>query len=244
MWFSVWWCVVVDVATVRCSDIFFVFVLKQVHDLEVSIARKSFIDNMHALEEGEEELRSKTNMQQDDEDPSEKEITAKNLWRAIRKYGPGVWGRKKTAEIKLSDVEEMIYDADSLNQSGDMKVDLNELLNVLEMVATEEIKEDLGKSEQGMIRVPTGRHLAALMNMESASDTLVNRARKANISRPVTDSIFNDVHSAPTVVAASNERKEPNTMRNRGTISKHQSLPSDPNISVGTMGSSTGSLGQ
>ena len=101
---------------------------------------------------------------EDEDDDGIQEISSKHLWRAIRKFGPTVWGRKKTAAISLKDVEEMVYDADVIDQSGDMKVSLSELLNALEMVATEEIKQDLGKSEQGMIRVPTGRHLAALMS--------------------------------------------------------------------------------
>jgi len=144
---------------------------KQVHDLEVNLARQSFVDH-HNVEEGE-----------DEDDDGIQEISSKHLWRAIRKFGPTVWGRKKTAAISLKDVEEMVYDADVIDQSGDMKVSLSELLNALEMVATEEIKQDLGKSEQGMIRVPTGRHLAALMNMESASETLVDRARRASVKR-------------------------------------------------------------
>ena len=51
------------------------------------------------------------------------------------------------------------------------------------MVATEEILEEDQdeKTEKGMIRVPTGRHLAELMNMESASETLVDRARRATV---------------------------------------------------------------
>ena len=79
----------------------------------------------------------------------------------------------------------MVYDADSLDQSGDMKVNLDELLNVLEMVAADEIEEKTSnkKANKGMIRVPTGRHLAALLKMDTVDNELLKTAKRASIKR-------------------------------------------------------------
>ena len=113
----------------------------------------------------------------------ENEITIDNLWNAIQKYGPTVWGNRKTRAITLDDVEEMVFDADCLDQSGDMGVSLDELLNILEMVATEEIKDEMTKSKGGMIRVPTGRHLKALMKEDTtdpAVKAMISRARRGS----------------------------------------------------------------
>jgi len=153
----------------------------EAHEVELRVARRSSL----SLSDPEMFGISEQKHPELDNGEVEEEITAKSLWKAIKKYGPGMWGKKFTNSISLADVEEMVYDADSLDQSGDMKVNLDELLNVLEMVAADEIEEKTSnkKANKGMIRVPTGRHLAALLKMDTVDNELLKTAKRASIKR-------------------------------------------------------------
>ena len=86
---------------------------QQAHAFELSETRKSIYDHDHDHDHHHQYIEDDNG-----EFSDEKEISAKNLWEAIRKYGPQMWGRKRTTEITLNDVEEMIFDADVIDQSG------------------------------------------------------------------------------------------------------------------------------